>query len=342
MYRKIVLSLSFASVLWAFSACSQWIRVDKAKVAEEITRANSPLFMEIFHTEFVDSLNTLPKEGSLDVWYSNEMYNFENDGLAMSSDSQASPIAKYDAAFRRDTAAENWEKVNHGKNAAGTFKPGSWWGHCHGIAASTILHKEPLHGFVLNGVHFSAQDVKALLGEVNFVNHGKMAGTRCEEPNPAFDENGVMAKPECRDLNPATLHLVVGNYVGRLGRTPIIDLYPDQRVWSAVVRAFRTHENTITRAEAKTLIGFDPGYSDRVVSLVKVSLDLTTVWKGDRYRSYDYVLELDASGSIIGGEWYGKSKSDHPDFIWYPSTGESANPYVQRPDVLQLLSLSRE
>ena len=35
---------------------------------------------------------------------------------------------------------------------------------------------------------------------------------------------------------------------------------------------------------------------------------------------YQYVLELDGEGKIIGGEWVGASKRNHPDFLWLPET----------------------
>jgi hypothetical protein len=35
--------------------------------------------------------------------------------------------------------------------------------------------------------------------------------------------------------------------------------------------------------------------------------------------TYTYVLELDAAGNIIGGEWTGDSKMAHPDFMWLPN-----------------------
>ncbi len=34
---------------------------------------------------------------------------------------------------------------------------------------------------------------------------------------------------------------------------------------------------------------------------------------------YDYVLELDGAGKIIGGEWIGASRTNHPDFLWLPT-----------------------
>ncbi|HSD88873.1 MAG TPA: pre-peptidase C-terminal domain-containing protein [Kofleriaceae bacterium] len=33
---------------------------------------------------------------------------------------------------------------------------------------------------------------------------------------------------------------------------------------------------------------------------------------------YDYILEVDSAGKIIGGEWIGESKRKHPDFVWLP------------------------
>jgi hypothetical protein len=41
----------------------------------------------------------------------------------------------------------------------------------------------------------------------------------------------------------------------------------------------------------------------------------------DRYTHqdhYDYILEVDAAGKIVGGEWLGTSKKQHPDFVWLP------------------------
>jgi hypothetical protein len=41
----------------------------------------------------------------------------------------------------------------------------------------------------------------------------------------------------------------------------------------------------------------------------------------DRYTHndhYEYILEVDANGKIIGGEWIGASKKAHPDFVWLP------------------------
>ena len=42
-------------------------------------------------------------------------------------------------------------------------------------------------------------------------------------------------------------------------------------------------------------------------------------------RTYEYILELNQKGKVIGGEWVGSSKSEHPDFIWRPSDPRPEN-----------------
>ncbi len=37
-----------------------------------------------------------------------------------------------------------------------------------------------------------------------------------------------------------------------------------------------------------------------------------------RTDRYNYILEVDAAGKVIGGEWIGASKQNHPDFLWLP------------------------
>jgi hypothetical protein len=41
---------------------------------------------------------------------------------------------------------------------------------------------------------------------------------------------------------------------------------------------------------------------------------------------YEYILEVDASGRVIGGEWLASSRQNHPDFLWLPV---SRNPYAR-------------
>jgi hypothetical protein len=58
---------------------------------------------------------------------------------------------------------------------------------------------------------------------------------------------------------------------------------------------------------------------------------------------YEYVLELDAGGKIIGGEWVGQSKKKHPDFLWKPNAPAywgAAGGKIKYSQVKQLLDQS--
>ena len=74
-------------------------------------------------------------------------------------------------------------------------------------------------------------------------------------------------------------------------------------------------------------------FNDKAAKLYKVHTDVDYISESDagtdgnlaqtidRYTHtdrYDYILEVDAGGKIIGGEWLGESKRAHPDFVWLP------------------------
>jgi len=74
-------------------------------------------------------------------------------------------------------------------------------------------------------------------------------------------------------------------------------------------------------------------FNDRAVKLYRAHMDVDYISESsastdgnlgstiDHYTHqdhYDYILELDGTGKIIGGEWIGTSKRQHPDFVWLP------------------------
>jgi hypothetical protein len=69
---------------------------------------------------------------------------------------------------------------------------------------------------------------------------------------------------------------------------------------------------------------------------------VSTIDQYTRTDHYHYVLELDADGTIIGGEYVGDSRSAHPDFLWLPvgsPLGEVAG--IRYNEVKSLLDESR-
>lgn len=74
-------------------------------------------------------------------------------------------------------------------------------------------------------------------------------------------------------------------------------------------------------------------FNDKAAKLYKVHMDVDYISESDsnvdgnlgaqidrytRTDKYDYILEVDAQGKVIGGEWLGDSKKNHPDFVWLP------------------------
>ncbi|MEZ4367897.1 MAG: pre-peptidase C-terminal domain-containing protein [Kofleriaceae bacterium] len=62
------------------------------------------------------------------------------------------------------------------------------------------------------------------------------------------------------------------------------------------------------------------------------------------HDAYDYILEVDAAGKVVGGEWTGNSKRKHPDFVWLPvraSATSVAGGKIKFAQVKTLLDLSQ-
>jgi hypothetical protein len=98
-------------------------------------------------------------------------------------------------------------------------------------------------------------------------------------------------------------------------------------------------------------------YNDKAVTLRQIQLELSWIGESpsttdgnlsaviDQYTQkdiYDYVLELDAAGKIVGGEWIGASRQNHPDFLWLPvkKNGGIVAGVVSYTDVKQLFTLA--
>ncbi|MEC9390636.1 MAG: pre-peptidase C-terminal domain-containing protein [Myxococcota bacterium] len=161
---------------------------------------------------------------------------------------------------------------------------------------------------------------------------------------------------ECRDTNPGTYHVLLANYLGLKGQSFVEDRTFDNEVWNQPIRGYRiTTMDPIDVARAHELIGVPepeaPGdsnddaaeapnealtykFNDDAETLYYVKLEVdymiespSTVdgnlaERADVYTNtdrYEYVLEVDHRNEVIGGEWVGNSKREHPDFLWLPT-----------------------
>jgi subtilisin-like proprotein convertase family protein len=287
--------------------------------------------------------------------------------------------------FRIGPATE-WELRHHGRY--GDTDPDSWWGHCNGWSSYVLNEDEPVREVwakMTSGrveecttdrsgcVLFRLGDINALGAELYWNDAARMLGRRCEQETSEFqfDASGRINAVECRDGNAAAWHIVAANMLGAMQRPFIIDLNADFQVWNYPVYRFEIdQDDEVTVQEALAEVGAPAGtttwiYNDQAVRLRKIqmrawivsdSIPPSTQPAGgqlDRYttiETYEYILELDAIGDIIGGEWIGANKTNHADFIWYSYSNDrtssddrydSDNPNLRYSVFDQILTLAQ-
>jgi len=224
-----------------------------------------------------------------------------------------------------------------------------WEGLCHAWAPAALLYHEPgpvtIVGLSGKKVHFGASDIKALLIYFLHSNRSKdqtktkFLGTRCYLDFKKYEEqlaDGEITQEEfdrainstsCADINAGAFHMVLTNQIGLLDEGFVADVFRDIEVWNYPVHWF---ESKIIEETMGASVGAAKGTVKevRIVTLLKHAYSIEQSWfpMGDlenRYfegvygkKKYEYRVELDKKGNIIGGEWISKNR---PDFVWKQS-----------------------
>lgn len=131
-----------------------------------------------------------------------------------------------------DTATE-YEVFSHGSMQFGVQ---SWFGHCNAWAAAAIMEPEPRHDVTVDGITFTAGEVKALLTETWMELNSSFYGTRNEDHE---SEEG-RAEVSYRDITPAAFHILFADQIGRRDKSFVIDRFTGSEVWNQPVVAYRS------------------------------------------------------------------------------------------------------
>lgn len=223
----------------------------------------------------------------------------------------------------------------------------TWVGYCHGWAPASFMYSEPVKNVTAisasgQPITFHPSDIKALAslswGEapptVGFI------GEVCKKTNVKQDANGRILDPNCFDVNPGAWHIGLVNQLGIQKRSMVMDATWNREIWNFPISGYRyKYFNPQTLRESSNLGGaqvpisqftidkFKKYRSPRAAYVVGIALDVgysaeiePTTAEGHREQKrkvvrFLYDLELDSSGTIIGGEWY---SNFHPDFVWNP------------------------
>lgn len=252
--------------------------------------------------------------------------------------------------------------VTNGGRPSGDWNVESWWGLCHAWVPAAILEPRPLRSVTHNGVTFHVADLEALIIAAYNRAPADMIGGRCNAGTSDVpverDEHGRPVDVNCHDTNPGSLHVIVTNYLGLQHRGFAMDRTFDYEVWNQPVVGYEiTRQREITAVQANQLLGregeayaYNPDarrFYDVHMSLRWVTESHASMTPADtaRYTRTDYltyILEIDENDRIIGGEWYGNSRSSHPDFLWNPRRlTRSSVPYLDLANVRMLIEMSR-
>ncbi len=167
-----------------------------------------------------------------------------NDLIGMSAKerNELSPAEKYDVFMGRydyPTVQTVWQQTREGQR--------EWYGICHGVSPSSMNHEEPVENTVINkdGVEltFYSSDVKAIMAYY----YAKVS----DSPSVQIGKRCFVASwlpvvrriSGCRDVNPASLHVIMANKLGLEGNGFIMDMERYSPVWNHVAVDYKSRSS---------------------------------------------------------------------------------------------------
>lgn len=228
-----------------------------------------------------------------------------------------------------------------------------WEGICDGWSLAASHFPEPDKTVVTNKdgikVPFGSSDVKGLLSmHEAFNNKGRYAriGERCKAngkvegealpkdkyPNPPSKRDAD--KDECQDVNAGAFHVVITNMIGINSQGLIADVDRFNDVWN---QPLTSYEAKIVGQVPVTAIDRKNGIFEKVrITMTMHYAEELTFWDAEKAakgilgfvskepvlgtpaqtyekKHYDYIVELNQAGQVIGGEWITESR---PDMMW--------------------------
>lgn len=194
-----------------------------------------------------------------------------------------------------------------------------WEGMCHGWASAALNHSEPTPKILTNPhgllVPFGSSDIKALVSYYYAYHYSPSSthqmGRRCDGTNHCQN-----------DLNAGAFHIVLSNTLGLEGSSFIADIENGREVWNQVAHHY---QSKIVQKRIKPTATSAPGTTEVLRMKTKFTVVFNIVrnsWTpviGTELQTYkdlefEYLLELNREGEIIGGEWLSTVR---PDFLWF-------------------------
>ena len=250
---------------------------------------------------------------------------------------QLSPAEKYDLLVGDAEATLTSAQWAEGQRYYQDGTLANWMGICEGTAAASVMFPEPKRSLELfspqgDKIQFQETDIKGLAALLwsSYNLTVPVTGTRCSSRNPER-RNGVVIDESCFNTNPGAFHIALLNLLGKRKQVLFMNRVSNQEVWNVPIIAYKTqyhspnknHGNKdlqqavlpiaqVDQDEFTSLRSAQTAFVVGVQTTVKFGTGVIT------QATYDYDLEMDINGIIIGGEWH---SSSHPDFLWTVENG---------------------
>lgn len=257
----------------------------------------------------------------------------------------------------------NWEGICHG------------WAPASGIVPKPVktVNVTLPDG---RSLPFFPEDIKALISLTwanSLVQDNILSeGLRCKRRFPKKDkfgryydeipEDGIVL-PRCADIHPAVIHMTLANVTGKQGRSFVVDKASKIAVSNQPVSGYKFNyfhpESGYKRSFKESLVSYeqykarDPFADARnpeTKFVIGVETELTYAdwtlikkpksrkYNEDKYKEvkFNYDLELDADGNIIGGQW--RATKDPYEAVQSPHDDPGKHvPETQQPDFLWII-----
>jgi len=241
-----------------------------------------------------------------------------------------SPAEKYDILNDRydyPTVNSEWQRTSP--------QDAGWEGICHGWAPASLNFRQPNPVNITNSdgimIPFGSSDIKALLSfYMGQFDTGRtwFVADRCN--NDLASDATKETIPACMDQDAGSFHVIMTNIMGLQKKGFVIDRDRSIQVWNQPFHRFNV-DNITELAAPRT-----PGANSSVQVTVSITYGKETSPRWNSHpvyevtEQYNYYLDLDLQGRILGGEhiaW------DRPDFSWF-TVPNAFHGYFQSLDTL--------
>ncbi len=201
-------------------------------------------------------------------------------------------------------------------------------------------------------VTFGSSDVKSLLAMHEAYNYkgekfafagrrckvnGKVEGEGDDRDRPehrAYPAQDLAESPDCRDVNAGAFHVIMGNMLGLLGKGFVADIDRFNDVWNQPITGYTSQvvaEEPVSGSdrsrgvERKVRVKMKMEYGEELKFYTPelaaqghqnfVSKKPVTLTPHQKFltKDYEYIVEINGRGQVIGGEWITQTR---PDFMW--------------------------